>query len=403
MEENYWMQDGKWWTSEVNFRDEIRKTFSLPDKIIIHDATLRDGEQTPGVVFRKHEKLALAKALDEIGVDRIEAGMPAVSSEDMEAVKAIVNLGLKAKIMVFSRAMAADIDKAVEAGVDGIVLEVPAGLPRLRYQFNWGVEELVKRTVDAINYAKGKGLYVSYFPYDTTRAEMNFLETLLKEVMDKSRPDSIAVVDTTGCALPESIKFMVQEIKKITNTPIEIHAHNDLGLGVANSLAAVEAGAEVVHVCINGLGERCGNAALDEVVVCLKTLLGFDMDRIKYHQLNELSRLAERYSGIKPAANKALVGNLAFTRESGLGVDVFQKEPRVAFSIHPEFVGSKFEFVLGKKSGRPSIKLKLKELGIETTDEEAAEILAKVKQQGIEKKGLLSDDEFRNIVRDTLY
>jgi len=391
--EKPWIQDG-WWTSEMNFRAEIRENFSIPQKVIIHDATLRDGEQTPGVVFRKEEKLTLAKALDAIGVDRIEAGMPAVSEEDMEAIKQIVKLGLNAKIMVFSRALPSDIDKAVQCGVFGIVLETPIGLPRLQYQFNWSVEDVIKRSVDAINYAKEKGLYVSYFPYDATRAEMPVLKTLLREVTSKSQPDSLAIVDTTGCALPESIKFMVQEIKKISSLPIEIHAHNDLGLGIANSLAAVEAGAEVIHVCVNGLGERCGNAALEEIVICLKTLLNVNMDRIQYNKLYELSQLTEKLSGIKPAANKPLVGHLTFTRESGLGVDVYKKEPRVAFSIAPAFIGRNFEMVLGKKSGRPSIRVKLGELGIEATDEKIVEVLTKVKQKGIEKKGILSDDEF---------
>jgi len=372
-----WRRDGGWWTCEVNFLEEIRKTFSIPEKVIIHDATLRDGEQTPGVVFKKEEKLVLAKALDSIGVDRIEAGMPAVSPEDVEAIKEIVKLGLKSKIVAFSRALASDIDKAVECGVWGIVLEVPIGLPRLKYQFNWSVEEVIKRSVDAINYAKEKGLHVSYFPYDTTRAELPVLKHLLREVTSQSRPDSLAVIDTTGCALPEGIKFLVQEIRKISALPLEIHAHNDLGLAVANSLAAVEAGVEVVHVCINGLGERCGNTALDEIVICLKTLLGVNMDRIQYDRLT-------------------------FTRESGLGIDVYKKEPTVAFSIHPAFVGREFEMVLGKKSGRPSIKLKLEELGIEATDEKISELLAKVKQKGTEKKGNLSDDEFKAILKDTL-
>ena len=403
MEKNdMWIQDGGWWTSEVNFFKEIRSTFSLPKKVIIHDATLRDGEQTPGVVLRKEEKVALAKALDDVGVDRIEAGMPAVSPEDVEAVKEIVQLGLNAKIMAFSRAMPADIDKAVECGVWGVVLEVPIGVPRLQYQFKWTVEEVIKRSVEAINYAKEKGLYVSYFPYETTRAELPALRTLLKEVTRQSSPDSLAVVDTTGCALPESIRYLVQEIKKISSLPLEIHTHNDLGLGVANALAAVEAGVEVVHACINGLGERCGNTALEEIVVCLQTLLGINMDRIKFSKLYELSMLAEKLTGIKPAANKPLTGDLTFTRESGLGIDVYQKEPRVAFSIHPGFLGRRFEMVLGKKSGRPSIKVKLEELGIEASDEKIAEILTKVKQKGTDMKRSLSDDEFKSILNETL-
>lgn len=394
--------DSRWWTSEVNFLPEIRQTFSIPDKVIIHDATLRDGEQTPGVVFRKEEKVALAKELDSIGIDRIEAGMPAVSEEDAEAVKEIVSLNLNAKIMAFTRAMRSDIDKAVECGVWGIVLEIPSGAPRLKYQFNWSEEEIIKKIVDSINYSKKKGLYVSFFPYDTTRAEIAFLKKLLQEVTTRSRPDSVAVVDTTGCILPEGMRFLIKEIRKITSLPIEIHAHNDLGLSIANSLAAVEEGAEIVHVCVNGLGERCGNTPLEEIVVCLKTLLGVKMDRIQFDRLYEISRLVQKLSGIRPAVNKPLVGDLTFTRESGLGIDVYKREPRVAFSIHPAFIGRRFEIVLGKKSGRPSIKIKLEELGIETTDEKIAELLAKVKEKGIKKKGILSDEEFNAILKETL-
>jgi methanogen homocitrate synthase len=290
----------------------------------------------------------------------------------------------------------------VECGVWGIVLEVPIGLPRLKYQFSWSVEQVVEKSVQAINYAKEKGLYVSYFPYDTTRAELPALKTLLKEVTRKSKPDSLAIVDTTGCALPEGIKVLIGEIKKISNLPVEIHTHNDLGLSVANSLAAVEAGAEVVHVCVNGLGERCGNTALDEMVVCLKTLLGINMDRIRYDKLYELSHLAEKLSGVKLAGSKPLTGSLAFKRESGLGIDMIKQEPLIAFATHPELVGRKFETVLGKKSGRPSIKLKLEELGIQTTDEKISELLTKVKLMGTEKKGVVSDDEFKGILKDVL-
>jgi methanogen homocitrate synthase len=401
--EKQWLQEGGWWTSEVNFLEEIRKTFSIPDRVAIHDATLRDGEQTAGVVLRKEDKLAIAKALDSVGVDRIEAGMPAVSEEDKEAVREIVKLGLKAKTMVFSRAMPADIDNAVECGVWGIVLEVPIGLPRLQRQFNWSVEQVIEKSVAAINYAKEKGLYVSYFPYDTTRAELPALKTLLKEVTGQSKPDSLAIVDTTGCALPESIKFLIEEIKKISDLPVEIHTHNDLGLSIANSLAAVEAGAEVVHVCVNGLGERCGNTALDEMVICLKTLLGVNMENIRYDMLYELSLLVEKLSGIKLAGNKPLTGTMTFTRETGLGIDTIKKEPLIAFAVHPELLNRKFETLLGKKSGRPSIKLKLEELGIQADDEKISELLTRVKLKGSEKKGVVTDDEFKAILKDVLH
>ncbi|MFQ5895275.1 MAG: LeuA family protein, partial [Nitrospinota bacterium] len=209
------------------------------------------------------------------------------------------------------------------------------------------------------------------------------------------------VVDTTGSTQPRAMAFLVGELRREVDVPIEVHTHNDLGLGVASSLAAVEAGAEVIQVCVNGLGERCGNAALEEVAVCLKAVLGVDVN-IKFEKLAELSRLVERLSGVRLAANKALVGDIAFTRESGLGIDALQRELRVGYSIHPEFVGRKFRMVLGKKSGRPSIEIKLKEMGQEATEEEMRTMLDRVKRRSIEKKAWLEDEEFREIVRDVL-
>ena len=401
MEKNaLWKQDKGWWTSAVNFLPEIKRSFSIADRIIIHDATLRDGEQTPGVVFRKEEKVAIARELDLVGVDRIEAGMPAVSEEDESAVKEIVRLNLRAKIMVLCRALQADIDKAVDCGVWGIVIEAPCGVPRLKYQFNWTPEEVIKRSIECINYAKNKGLFVAYFPYDTTRADLVVLRKFITEVTAASNPDSIAIVDTNGCCLPEGIKFLIREVRKLTHLPLEIHTHNDLGLSIANTLAAVEEGAEVVHVCINGIGERCGNAALEEIVVCLKCLLGISMERIDFRRLYELSQLVSNAARMEVAGNKPVVGRLAFTRESGLGMEVFTREPRVAFAIHPEFVGRKFEVVLGKKSGRQSIKVKLAEMGIEASDEIVGKILEEVKRLGIQKKSILSDQEFKEIVKN---
>jgi methanogen homocitrate synthase len=325
--------------------------------------------------------------------------MPAVSPEDMEAVKEIVKLKLKSKIMVFARAMAADIDNALECGVWGVVLEVPSGLPRLKYQFNWSEDEIIERSVQAIRYAKEKGLYVNFFPYDTTRAELPFLKRLCQEVASRSKPDSITVVDTTGCILPEGMKHLIREVKKISGGPVEVHTHNDFGLGTASSLAAVEAGAETVHVCVNGLGERCGNAALDEIAIGLRVLLDLPMEKIKFERLRGISQAVEKYAKVKLAANKPVVGDIAFTRESGLGMDVFKNEPRVAFALHPKFVDRKFEMVLGKKSGKPSIKAALEELGISVPEEKYGEILKKVKEKGADKKGVLTNEEFKEILK----
>ncbi|RLC35680.1 MAG: 2-isopropylmalate synthase, partial [Candidatus Nealsonbacteria bacterium] len=202
--ENLWLQEGKWWVSPYNFVEEVKKDFELPNKVVIHDATLRDGEQTPGVVFRKEDKIKIAQKLDEVGVERIEAGMPAVSEEDFEAIKKITKLGLKSKIFTFARAMTGDIDKAVDCGADGVVIEIPIGYPKLKYQFGWTWEDVLRKSVGVINYAKKQGLYVIYFPYDTTRAREEDLENLFTRLMQEARPDSVGVIDTMGCALPSA-------------------------------------------------------------------------------------------------------------------------------------------------------------------------------------------------------
>ncbi|MBI3024911.1 MAG: 3-hydroxy-3-methylglutaryl-CoA lyase [Candidatus Tectomicrobia bacterium] len=395
-----WDVKDQWWTSPFNWEAEVRKDLKLPAKVQFHDATLRDGEQTPGVVFRKDEKVAIAKKLDEAGVDRIEAGMPAVSAEDMEAIKEISSLGLKAKILTFSRAMPADIDRAAECGADGAVIEVPSGVPRLKYQYNWTHEQIIERAETAIKYAKDKGLFVNFFPFDTTRAELDFLKRLMTAGA-KAGADTVCIVDTTGCTTPRGMAFMVRTLKKELDIPIEVHTHNDNGMGVATSLAAVEEGAEVVQACVNGLGERTGNAPLEEVAVSLKALLGVETN-IKYQKLAELSQMVEKLSGMRLGAQKPLMGRISYVRESGLGIDALYKEPRVGYSVHPAFVGRKFEIVLGKKSGKPSIEIKLNEMGLKATEEQMRVMLDKVKLKSIEKKGWLEGEEFRQIAKGVL-
>ena len=396
--ESKYMQENKWWVSHYNFHDEVTSTFDLPEKVEIHDATLRDGEQTPGVVFRKEDKVRIAQKLDEVGVERIEAGMPAVSQEDFEAIKAISKLGLKARIFTFARALPVDIDKAIDCGADGVIIEIPIGYPKLKYQFGWTWEDVFRKSIDCINYAREKGMYAVYFPYDTTRARDEDLTNLLTGIMKEAPPDSIGVVDTMGCALPEAIKYMVRKVKGLTGLPVEIHTHNDFGMGVATELAAVTAGAEVVHSCISGLGERTGNAALEELMVGLEILLGYETN-YKFEEILSLCALAEELSGVKPATNKPIIGRGNYTRESGIGVDMVMKKPLSMFGTAPQFFGRHGEVVLGKKSGKASITYQLDKFGIENvSDEQVAEILAEVKTRGAEKKSLLTDEEFKEIV-----
>ena len=393
-------KEDKYWVSQYNFHPEVTGELNLPEKVEIHDATLRDGEQTPGLVFSVEEKVAIAKKLDEVGIDRIEAGMPAVSPQDFEAIKQISALGLKAKIYTFARAMTADIDKAVECGADGVIIEVPIGYPKLKYQFNWTWEDVLKKSADVINYAKTKGLHAVFFPYDTTRAREDDLTNLLTGIMNESEPDSIGVVDTMGCATPEAIKYLVRKVADLTNLPVEIHTHNDFGTGVATELAAVTVGASCVHSCVGGLGERTGNAALEELILCLELLYGYDT-KYQLAKLPELGALLADITGIPYALNKPILGERNFTRESGIGVNLVVEKPLAMFGTHPALTGRTGDIVLGKKSGKASITYKLDELGIEgVSDEQITALLAEVKKAGIAKKGILTDDEFRRILAD---
>jgi isopropylmalate/homocitrate/citramalate synthase len=390
-------EDGKWWVSPYNFVPEVRNSLELPPKVEIHDATLRDGEQTPGVVFSIDDKIAIAQKLNEIGIERIEAGMPAVSPQDEQAIKEISKLGLSSKIYTFARAMKVDIDKALECGAQGVIIEVPIGYPKLKTQFGWTWKDVLAKSAPVINYAKENGLHAVFFPYDTTRARPDDLENLCKGIMAESEPDSIGIVDTMGCATPEAIKYMVRWVKRMTGLPIEIHTHNDFGMGVATEIAAVTAGAGCVHSCANGLGERTGNAALEELMISLDLLYGYETG-YKFDKLPELAALVSRLSNVPIARNKPVLGDGNFTRESGIGIQYVMHDPLVMFGTHPAFTGRKGEVVLGKKSGKASITYKLDMLGLgEATDEQNAEILDLVKQAGIKKRDILTDDEFKMI------
>ena len=395
--EEPWKRDEAWWVSPYDFKAEVLAARTPPKKVLIHDATLRDGEQTPGVVFRKEDKVAIAKALDAVGVDRIEAGMPAVSREDFDAIVEIAELGLGAKIFTFARALPEDIDQALACGAQGVVIEVPIGWPKLQHQFKWTWEDVLRKSVPVINYARSKGLYAVYFPYDSTRAREEDLDNLLSAIMRESPPDSIGIVDTMGCATPEAVAWLTRKYKDLTHLPVEIHTHNDFGLAVATELAAVGAGADVVHACVNGLGERTGNAALEELVLAMELLYREDSGR-NIAALPALSELVSRLSGIPVARNKPVVGEENYTRESGIGVNLVVEKPLAMFATHPSLLGRKGKVVLGKKSGKLSITYKLAELGLPPAAEaHAGAILEEVKRLGNEKRGLVDDAEFRSI------
>lgn len=394
---NYYKED-QWWASLYN---DIAYPAEKRRKIEIHDATLRDGEQTPGVVFTVDDKIRIAEKLSEVGIERIEAGMPAVSKLDFKAIKEISKRNLNSKIFTFSRAMRKDIDMAVESGAYGVVIEVPIGYPKLLHQFGWTWEDVLERSLDTINYAKSFGLYTVFFPYDTTRARVSDLENLLSGIVADSKPDSVGVVDTMGCALPQTIEYLVKKVKTLTNgLPVEVHTHNDFGMAVAAELAGIEAGADVVHSCVNGLGERTGNAATEELAVAMKVLMGLD-NSYQLDKLVEMCSLVEDISGVSLPNNKPIAGKYNYTRESGIGVDKVIENPLVMFATDPSLFKRKGDIVLGKKSGKASIEYYLMKNELTASDEKISEMLAKVKEMGETERRLIQNDEFIELFNKT--
>jgi methanogen homocitrate synthase len=392
----------KFWVSPFNFPALSESKLNLPKSVQIHDVTLRDGEQTPGIVFNKQDKMAISRALSEAGVHRIEVGMPVISAEEKSAIKSITSEGLKAKIFTLARLIKGDIDESAQVGVDGIVLETPLGVPK-RMQLGWSFEKALDLTLEMIDHAKSYGLFVSSFGVDTTRADMSEFLKFAEEV-SKTKADSMTVVDTFGCISYEGMSYLMEKAKQVTKKPLEVHTHNDFGLAVAASFAAVTHGASTVHVAVNGIGERTGNASLDEIHMGLKYLYGIDTG-IDSSKLVEISKLVESSSSFRVPTNKPFVGSRAFGRESGISVAGWAKYNLGSEPVLPELVGNKHEVVVGKKSGKGSIQYKLKELKLwkdSITEEQLESVMNKVKNKSQSEKKSVNDNDFIEIVKETI-
>jgi len=396
----------KWVASPYNFKPGVLKQLNFPKKLELYDVTCRDGEQRPYVVFRREDKVAIAKKLDEVGIQRIEAGMPAVSDDDFNAVKEIAHLGLDAKIVSFSRARKEDVDLALKCDVWGILIETPSSDALIEKGFGWNRKKMLDMATEVTEYAKDHGLHTTYFAVDSTRADPTFLKRIYTSVVKNSHVDSVVLVDTFGVISPLGIGEMVRTVKKWVRVPLEVHCHNDFSYGTANAIAGLAAGASVAHTNINGLGERAGGASTEEVAVALRILynkdLGFD-----YSKLYELSKVVQEASGTPVAPQKPVVGETAFGYEAGIAVMFchnFKQANALQYGLPylPEFVGNKFHVAIGKKSGAHSIRWRLEDLGLTASDAQVDAILAKVKQKALEKKWGLTDEEFKAIVDETL-
>jgi isopropylmalate/homocitrate/citramalate synthase len=405
MADTPWKTD-QWFSSPWNYLPEVTEGFKIPERVEIHDVTLRDGEQQAGVEFTADDKVRIAEALSESGIHRIEAGLPAVSPADAEAIKRMVALDLETEVYAFSRCMVSDVKLALECGVKGVVMEVPASHHLIEKAYRWPVERAIEASIESTKFAHENGLKVTFFPIDATRSTMTQLLDDLETVATQGHVDKVALVDTFGVTSPHAISYYTKRVRERLGVPLETHFHMDFGMGVANSILAVAEGASVIHTTVSGLGERAGNAPTEETVLALLTMYGVDtgIDTTKF---TSIARLVGELSGVAQPSNRPVTGDMLYNVESGIittWVKNVEGELTEPFPYRPELVGQpQPTIVLGKGSGLDSVAIWLGRHGIydaETTQIEA--ILAEVKGTSLAKKGLLNDDEFLAIVREVL-
>jgi len=398
-----WKTDN-WHVSPWNYVPEVTEGFHPPEKVRIHDITLRDGEQQAGIIFTKDDKIRIAEKLAEAGVHRIEAGMPAVSPNDEKAIREIVKRDLSSDIFCFCRCMVNDVKLAADCGADGIVIEIPASKHLIEQGYKWPLEKAIDLSVKATAYAKEQGLYTVFFTIDATRSDLNWLLDLVNKVATEGHMDAFTLVDTFGVLSPNAATYFTKKVKERVTTPIEIHFHSDFGLGVANTINAVLAGAEVIHSTVLGIGERAGNTPMEETVLALLTMYGIDVG-LDYSKLNELSKLVQELSGTQIPSSRPFIGDGAYTIESGIVTgwfkNVFEKDPTTVFPVHPDFVGHDHpRIVMGKKSGLDNIAIWTKKLGIELNEDEAMDVLMAVKLKSHDLKRVLTEEEFMGVVEE---
>jgi methanogen homocitrate synthase len=368
-----------------------------PVDVEICDVTLRDGEQTPGAAFTADEKIQLAHRLDEIGVEIIEAGFPVVSNTEKQTIQTIANLNLNAKICCLARSKTQDVDAALECDVDVISVFIATSDIHLKYKYHSSYEEMKHTALETLEYAKSHGLIVRFAAEDATRTPLERLKDIFLEA-ETHGADYVSIADTLGILTPTTTRYLVSEIKNtVKKSHVCIHCHDDLGMATANTITAAEAGAKQLHTTVNGIGERCGNASLEEVLLALR--LEFGIDKYRLQHLLSLSRLVEEYSGITVAKNKSVVGENTFAHESGIHVAAILEDPRTYEAYPPELVGTKRSFILGKHTGRKALLGILRHKGYhDLTHEQLCELVDIIKEYREAKKEL-TDDRIDELVK----
>lgn len=379
-----------------HFKEALKK--DLP---ILVDTTLRDGEQTAGVVFSNNEKLRIGKMLNNLGVHQIEAGVPVMGGNEKEIIRELVNYNLQASIMAWNRVNIEDIKHSLDCGVDAVAISVSTSDIHINHKLKTSREWVLENMTRAVEFAKKHDLYISVNAEDASRTEMDFLVRFALQARDAGA-DRLRYCDTIGVMEPFKIYDLVSDLIDKTGMDIEMHTHNDFGMATANALAGIKAGARFVGVTVNGLGERAGNAALEEVAMALKHLFDLDLD-VNTRDFRTLCEYVARASGRQLNPAKPIVGDNTFAHESGIHADGVLKHPSTYEVFSPEDVGLERQIVIGKYSGSKAVKMKFVEYGIKLSDEEAADLREAVRKMTVDLKRSLFDKELMYLYEDYLY
>ena len=396
-----------WFTSPWNFAPEVTKDWKFPEKIQIHDVTLRDGEQQSGLAFNYDDKIRIAEKLAEAGVHRIEAGMPVVSKDDARVVQELAKRDFGPKVYAFARCMVEDVKRAVDSGVKGVIMEVPASPHLIELGYRWDLQRAIDLSIESTNFAHEQGLEVVFFPIDFTRSDLKWVIDLIDKVGKEGHMDGLALVDTMGATSIHAMQYFVRSMKaRFPDIPLEAHFHMDFGMGIANTIMALSEGVEVVQSTIMGIGERAGNVPMEETVMALKTLYNIDIG-IKTEMFKEMADLVRDITGMCVPSNRPIVGDDLFKVESGIIAtwllncgDEHQTE---VVPFRPRMVGqAEPTAVMGKGSGIDTVKNWLGKFQIVADETQAMEILMAVKDWGLIHKRLMNEDEFRKLAEETL-
>jgi len=396
IDQKKWLNED-FWVTEFNWLEDVRKDFEIQDQIWVHDCTMREAEQQIGIVFKPDEKLAIAKQLDKLGVNSYEI-FPVISQDDADVVKEILKLGLKPQMRCLCRWLQKDIDVALETGTKAVLVENTANPWNNKVAYGVSEDDIVKRFVEAVRYAKDNGMHVTCMPWDTYRAPLDFLEKLYKAIVYEGGADRMVVVDSSGVGLPQTTTWLLKKVRSwIPGIPVEFHCHNETGLAGAAMLSALIGGANGVHTVLNGYGTRAGNAATEEVVFNAKVLLGMDTT-VDLKQLYPSCRLVQDLSKIPVPPTKPIIGDNLYTYCTGLSIDLWKKasaagRPHAFVPFHPHIVGYPgYGIALGKPAGKFAVKMKLEQMGIEVNPDSLGQLTIDIKNEATLRKASLTDD-----------